>query len=651
MNSNMRSSKLYFLIIVLSILALNSSAQEVLLPLGSNDIVRAEWIKRHQTVTNLRIATSASDTISLPFLDDFSTTLIYTDTVHWLDNAVYVNRDMPIGPITVGVATFDGVSKNGTPYDTVTTNANQSRSCDTLSSKPIDMSGIASTDTSVYLSFFYEAQGRGEKPDPDDSLLLEFHKPANPDSVWTKIWGHQGFSNLQSTDSIFRLVMIRVDSSYFKKGFKFRFRNKATPSGYVDQWHVDYVYLKQNRSAVDTMFNDVSFVYTPSSLLKKYQAMPYEQYFPIEMTDSLTNYIRNNDDTIIYTSYYHKLYDAASALLYTSVTGNGNIESIFDYSYTICTIPTTGCHTLLRPPFGYTIGGPISSPTAFTIEHVITPTSDFLIENDTIRRKQIFDNYYAYDDGTAELAYGLNVAGAQLAYKFTLTIADTLRGLDMYFNWMPDAPTNTNSVTQRQFRITVWNDNSGQPGSIVYQDSIVTPAEQYEYHSDWGDLTNMFYRFPLTTPKALSGTFYVGWVQYTNTLLNIGFDRNINSNSKMWFRTGSNWNPSVLPGSWMIRPLFGTAAQMQGVTEHKTGSNSVSLYPNPANDELFVQTAAINFDRMQIMIMDAFGRVVIREQKLTSNSIDVSSLNNGIYFVHITDEQGHPFTRKLIIAR
>src|SRR5206468_826383 len=106
----------------------------------------------------------------------------------------------------------------------------------------------------LYLSFFYEAQGKGDKPDTDDSLIVEFHKSANPDSVWTGVWGHKGFSNTQSTDSIFRIAMIRVDSSYYKKGFKFRFRNKATPSGYDDQWHIDYVYLKANRTPADTLF-------------------------------------------------------------------------------------------------------------------------------------------------------------------------------------------------------------------------------------------------------------------------------------------------------------------------------------------------------------------------------------------------------------
>ena len=31
---------------------------------------------------------------------------------------------------------------------------------------------------------------------------------------------------------------------------------------------------------------------------------------------------------------------------------------------------------------------------------------------------RIFHSHFAYDDGTAELAYGINISGARLAYQF-----------------------------------------------------------------------------------------------------------------------------------------------------------------------------------------------------------------------------------------
>ena len=51
-------------------------------------------------------------------------------------------------------------------------------------------------------------------------------------------------------------------------------------------------------------------------------------------------------------------------------------------------------------------------------------------DNDSIGFKQVFDNYYAYDDGTAEKAYALDAVGGQLAVRFPLAIPDTLEGIE-----------------------------------------------------------------------------------------------------------------------------------------------------------------------------------------------------------------------------
>ena len=51
------------------------------------------------------------------------------------------------------------------------------------------------------------------------------------------------------------------------------------------------------------------------------------------------------------------------------------------------------------------------------------------------------------------------------------------------------------------------------------------------------------------------GTFYVGWEQITNDLLNIGLDKNSISNQYMFYNVGGGWVNSQFPGSWMIRPV------------------------------------------------------------------------------------------------
>ena len=62
-------------------------------------------------------------------------------------------------------------------------------------------------------------------------------------------------------------------------------------------------------------------------------------------------------------------------------------------------------------------------------------TPERLNENDTLYFNQVFNNYYAYDDASAEAAYGLVSSGAELAYKFTLPsgIEDSIKSVFIHF--------------------------------------------------------------------------------------------------------------------------------------------------------------------------------------------------------------------------
>ena len=92
-------------------------------------------------------------------------------------------------------------------------------------------------------------------------------------------------------------------------------------------------------------------------------------------------------------------------------------------------------------------------------------TPERLKENDTIIHHQIFENYYAYDDGSAEAAYGLVGQGAELAFRFVLPDGisnDTLRSVKMHFS------PSVNDVSGDPFFIQIWEDSMGMPGSMIY---------------------------------------------------------------------------------------------------------------------------------------------------------------------------------------
>ncbi|MBR0323045.1 MAG: T9SS type A sorting domain-containing protein [Bacteroidales bacterium] len=70
-------------------------------------------------------------------------------------------------------------------------------------------------------------------------------------------------------------------------------------------------------------------------------------------------------------------------------------------------------------------------------------------------------------------------------------------------------------------------------------------------------------------------------------------------------------------------------------------TDNISIYPNPVNDRLYIETST---QTQSIEIYDIYGRVQnlrnSETQKLR-NSIDVSDLNSGIYFVKVKTEEGN----------
>ena len=70
----------------------------------------------------------------------------------------FVNRTYPINPVTIGVATFDGLDEYG--FARNFSQANPSAPSDTLLSQEIDLSAV---DT-AYMMFYFQGKGIGDAP-------------------------------------------------------------------------------------------------------------------------------------------------------------------------------------------------------------------------------------------------------------------------------------------------------------------------------------------------------------------------------------------------------------------------------------------------------------------------------------------------------
>jgi hypothetical protein len=87
-----------------------------------------------------------------------------------------------------------------------------------------------------------------------------------------------------------------------------------------------------------------------------------------------------------------------------------------------------------------------------------------------------------------------------------------------------------------------------------------------------------------------------------------------------------------------------TLSNTVGITEINKNDNIV-IYPNPANDNINIDVKNYN----EIIITDISGKVVMNLDSASTqnNTIDISNLSNGIYFVTIKSDR-QLITKKLI---
>ena len=614
----------YFIITFLIILFSESVfSQERLVPLDENIVVK-NFYKKNRILLKSK---AVEDTLELPFFDDFSTSSIYPDTSRWIDKYAFVNTTYGINPPSIGVVTLDAINYNGTHY------ANASSTpfiADKLTSKPINLN-YPSSD-SIFLSFYYQAQGLGDKPEPGDSLILEFYSPNQ--KTWHSIWSTPG----TVTQDFKQIILPITDTAYLKKGFQFRFKNYASLAGdynlsqtsNVDQWNVDYINLDKNRSINDTVIHDVAFIYPPTSILKTYSSMPWKHFisvFPLEIQQVSFNY--QNNDTIVR--------NVTSMLFFKNLFNQAKLDSFFvnvdnyqPFEHTIYNFK------LDNNPFPITPDDSASFEVKCKLK-----TDDFDYEGNNIATyNQKFYNYYAYDDGTAENGYGIDSKNAMLAYQFKTYKTDTLQAINMYFN-----QSNPVSASQRSFILTIWADNGGVPGNIVYQQKGIKP----EYENE----LNKFHTYilPDSVHIVVSDIFYVGWTQTSDAFLNIGFDMNRVSNSKIFYNLNGNWYNSSFKGSLMIRPVLGAPIKstITDVNQLNPISSNIQLYPNPVNGKLFINknNQPINND-LSVMIINNIGKLIYYG-KINNGYIDVDNYSPGIYFIRIKNKNSFVINKKFIV--
>lgn len=570
--------------------------------------------------------------LTLPFLDDFSTTITnYPDTCIWENSKnTFVNNTFQLNAPSYNIVTLDGVDSTGTPYQTADPFAQGG--ADTLASKALDLSINTPVD-SIYISFYWQLEGIGEVPDIEDFLILEIK---DLDGNWDRIWDVQGGNAEIKADSFYQEVIKIEEAKYFHADFQFRFRNTSRLSGAFDTWHLDYIYMDVNRTFDDIYRRDVAPIRTPEFLLSRYSAMPVHHYFlnpNVETVSSLSTEIFNpiNESQFNSIDYHVEIEDTITNTLLATlpnptgspfiIEGQKRQEILVDVPLDLLTVSTN----------------PLALKTSFIVDtqedDMIIPPFD-LTQNDTISSMTILHDYYAYDDGTAEYGAGINQRFGQVAYQFELLEDDFLTDVEFHFTRLGF------DLTGQTFVLTVWKDLEGTDNSILYEKSvaIIYPEERTEFVS-----------YPLDISLELTaGTYYVGWRQTTNDRLNVGFDRNTNSGEKIFFNIdGNEWIQNTdFEGSLLLRPVFGE--DIVSSLEDKVVDFEVTIYPNPTQDKFYLEGRNLK----SVQIYDLQGKKLFEQSlEITENKhlLNVQNLSKGIKVVKVFNTQNQVVSTQLVI--
>ena len=111
---------------------------------------------------------------------------------------MFVNNTMYDYAPSNGVASFDGLDERGYPYSQFA-NPALGLGADTLTSQPIDLNGFVAND-SIFLSFYLQKQGLGDRPELQDSFFVDF---LADNQQWINVFAMGGVDNSFSVNVCF----------------------------------------------------------------------------------------------------------------------------------------------------------------------------------------------------------------------------------------------------------------------------------------------------------------------------------------------------------------------------------------------------------------------------------------------------------------
>ena len=556
---------------------------------------------------------------TLPFWDDFS---IGIQASKWIPKGASYTETIGNKAPSIGMVLFDGVDESGKSYSLQEKDQGEG---DYLSSIPLDLSGIpAAQQATVYLSFYWQAGGKGEVPDSNDRLTLQI---LTPSGTWLSIWEKRGGTTVDRNRFSQETLAIRPEWQH--ANFQFRFFSNGRQSGPFDSWLLDYIYLNSRRSSTDLSYPDRALTQRTTVRLGDFGAYPWEllQKNQKGKWSTAKSEFQNLENRFKAMEYSVTLRDSSGVMLlpinsttpFNPVPNALERRTIVSRSFTEIPLPAKPTEVIFEMALitGDGLLSEINGSDTIRYSQV-----DFR-SNDRVSSRFAIRDYFAYDQGKADYAAGINQRSGQIAVEYTTPEPVFLKGISIDFS-------NARQVNQ-VLDLVVWSALDKKP---LYSKEVVIPAKVpgQEIHY-----------FPLEEAVAVSGTFFVGFTQFTNDFLEVGLDKNNDFSGRIFYNVGGGWlQNKEVSGSLLIRPHVSLTGKAGGNIDTST---SLRIYPNPTVNEVQVEG---EFSSLQVL--DSFGREVFpsRIPFAKGEILNFEDQHPGLYLIYIQGKMGPKSYRILV---
>ncbi len=629
-------------------------AGEILTGLQQNPMIKEELKKRSDQHISSSRDMIIEKSILLPVFDDFQQQGIFPDTSIWIDDEVFINADFPYRSANIGAATFDAIDSKGNLYSNASTFP---FIADHLTSKKIRLDSIfnptakaITVGDSIYFSFYYQPQGRGNSPESWDSLVLQFGYDS-PDSVliFTDSIKMPASAYINPGDTIYPMDTIfsplNCDSGQYLISSQFYTYLDTITLPCMDMYEpvVEWITQWGSEGMRLDSFEIKNGVYSKQILIPITDSI---KYFKKDFRFRFFNYVslatnnvpswRSNCDHWNVDYIYLNIGRSEADSNYRDISFVERAQSMLKkyqaMPYTqFRNDPTNSMKDTVRNYISNLYNEAFNTDYGYHVDQVNGSFHHFH-DGGGCNLPPFYSFGYQKCDITCgasracprvDFFYPISVQGDSAEFEikhiisgFTAadTVGDTITFSQKFFNYYayddgtPEAGYGVNTlggmvavkfnVNQKDslrairmyFNRTEGNANDQYFDLCVWRDNSGEPGllthREHDLLPKFSESLYQIQTYYLSKAVPVNSTFYIGWIQSTSDNLNVGFDTYNDAGSSIFYNVLGNWENTSYSGSIIMRPVIGKPFNPAGVEEINLYKRKLIVYPNPANSNI-----------------------------------------------------------------